>query len=254
MARQKGIIVIKGTVDGFNFYVRKGEPLVRKAGGGFDGNAIKTKPSMVRVRENGSEFGGCTKAAKQFKMALNSFLGKVRDGSVHYRLIQLFSQVKNLDAISIRGERNVHCGLLTDAGKDKLSGYVITSGNGLAQALGQSFQFGWHAEGFTIADFSVSRVPFPKGATHIELQAGYLLIDFQNNEHSFSKSEPFIIEKTSATTFVQIVPEAVPERDKSFKVGVVFLRFMQEVNGVLCPFKQVSHTVLEVVCIEDPLA
>lgn len=253
MARQNGIVVLKGTIEGLNFYIRKGEPLVRKAGGGFDGEAIKKKASMVRVRENGSEFGACTKAVKQFKMSLTAFLSQFRDGSSHQRLVQLFSQIKNLDEVSLRGERNVHQGLLTAAGREKLLGYVVTPGIGIAEALGNRFEFGWGAAGFTIADFLASRVLFPKGAAHIELKVGYLLIDFEHKKHSFSQSDPLIIEKNTSETSVQILPTIVPEGN-GFKIGVVFLRFMQEVNGTLYPFKELQYTALEVVYVESPSA
>ena len=52
MATQKGIISLTGTLGDINFYFRKGKAVARKAGGGFNGKAIKTKPSMVWIREN----------------------------------------------------------------------------------------------------------------------------------------------------------------------------------------------------------
>lgn len=57
MAYQKGLIELEGTLGGLNFYIKKGKPMVRKSGGGFTAKAIKTKPSMVRVRESNNEFG-----------------------------------------------------------------------------------------------------------------------------------------------------------------------------------------------------
>ena len=66
MATQKGIVSLVGTVGGVNFYFRKGKAVARKAGGGFSGKAIKTKASMMRVRENNSEFGHCSSVKKSF--------------------------------------------------------------------------------------------------------------------------------------------------------------------------------------------
>lgn len=42
MAKQEGLIRLRGTIDGVNFYFRKGKPIARKAGGGFNGASIKT--------------------------------------------------------------------------------------------------------------------------------------------------------------------------------------------------------------------
>uniref|UniRef100_UPI00404A21B5 hypothetical protein n=1 Tax=Gelidibacter sp. TaxID=2018083 RepID=UPI00404A21B5 len=57
MAKQKGVFPMVGTIGGVNFYYLNGKPVARAAGGGFNEKAIKTKKSMQRVRENGSEFG-----------------------------------------------------------------------------------------------------------------------------------------------------------------------------------------------------
>ena len=70
MAKQKGIIPLVGTIGGVNFYYLNGQPIARRAGGGFNGKAIKTKASMHRVRENASEFGHCSKVNKVFRHAL----------------------------------------------------------------------------------------------------------------------------------------------------------------------------------------
>ena len=70
MASQKGIFPLEGTLGGVNFYYRKGKAVARKSGGGFNGMAIKTKDSMVRVRENGSEFGSVSKVKKMIRMSV----------------------------------------------------------------------------------------------------------------------------------------------------------------------------------------
>ena len=51
MATYRGIIFIKGTIGGINFYDRLGKPTLREGGGGFTREAIKNSPRMVRVRE-----------------------------------------------------------------------------------------------------------------------------------------------------------------------------------------------------------
>jgi len=81
VAKVKSIIALNGTLGGINFYKRKGVPVARQAGGGFNGEAIKTKASMVHVRENGSEFKGCMQTVQFFKMGLQLFLSTFKDGT-----------------------------------------------------------------------------------------------------------------------------------------------------------------------------
>jgi hypothetical protein len=70
MAKQKSIIPLSGTLDGINFYIRKGTAVARKAGGGFNGKAIKNSPKMARVKENNTEFGHYSFVEKVFKDSL----------------------------------------------------------------------------------------------------------------------------------------------------------------------------------------
>ena len=137
MAKVKGIIQLKGTIGDINFYTRKGVALSRKAGGGFNGKAIKTKDSMVRVRENGSEFKGCMQSVQFFKMGLQPFLFRFKDGSLHERLVSLFTKLKDLDLVSARGSRTVFGGLQNLAGQGLLKNYVLTSGSRLEDVLHQ---------------------------------------------------------------------------------------------------------------------
>ena len=103
MAKVKGIIQMNGAIGNINFYIRKGVPLARKAGGGFTSDAIKTKESMLRVRENGSEFKGCMQSVQFFKMGLQPFLSTFKDGTLHQRLVSLFTKLKDLDFVAARG-------------------------------------------------------------------------------------------------------------------------------------------------------
>lgn len=64
MARQKGIIRLKGTVGGVNFYNNRYGDLARESGGGFDSNSSKKYP---RIKENNDEMGMASKVNKVFK-------------------------------------------------------------------------------------------------------------------------------------------------------------------------------------------
>src|SRR5690606_6194299 len=97
-----------------------GKQVARAAGGGFNGDAIRTKASMQRVRENGSEFGHCSKANKLFRRATHEFYEHYKFAGMHGHLMRLFTQLKDLDSISARGQRQVSVGVQTDAGNSLL--------------------------------------------------------------------------------------------------------------------------------------
>ncbi len=101
------------------------------AGGGFNGDAIKTKDSMVRVRENSTEFGAASKALKQFRRSLRPVFNPPKNKDLHQRLMRLFTQLKDLDGVSARGSRRVANGIVTVKGKHLLKNFVFLPTNAL---------------------------------------------------------------------------------------------------------------------------
>ena len=73
MARQKGIIKLKGTIGDITFYKTQDGHLAREKGG-IDASRIASDPAFQRTRENGSEFGRAGKAGKMLRTALRPLL------------------------------------------------------------------------------------------------------------------------------------------------------------------------------------
>ena len=247
MAKVKSIVRLQGTIGDLNFYLRKGVPLVRTAGGGFNGDAIKTKASMVRVRENGNEFKGCMEAVQFFKQGLQPFLCTFKDGTLHQRLVSLFTKIKNEDLVAVRGSRTVFGGLQTTAGQELLKNYLFSSGSRLEGVLQQKALFDW-TSGFSLPDFDGGRVSFPGGATHLALRVGYLSLDFANYASSFSATDTVYLTPMDAGTI--FIPTPILTAAAGIQVGVVFAQFVQEVNGQFYPLKNEQSVVLEVMSLE----
>ncbi|HMC00283.1 MAG TPA: hypothetical protein VKN14_04500, partial [Flavobacteriaceae bacterium] len=173
MARQKGLMKFSGTIGDLNFYVTKGVGYVRKAGGGFNGEAIRNKPSMQRVRENASEFGHCSTIKKQYRLALQHFLHDYKDPKLHGRMMTLFTKIKDLDTISERGQRHVGHGIKASTGKRLLKHFKFTP-TGLLDRLLANSSFSWANQTLSIVKLELKSSLFPKDATHIGLQLGVL--------------------------------------------------------------------------------
>jgi len=246
MAKVKSILGLQGTIGELNFYLRKGVPLVRKAGGGFDGKAIKTKDSMVRVRENSSEFKGCMQTVRFFKQGLQTFLCTFKDGTLHQRLVSLFTQIKNEDVVAARGLRTVFGGLQTTAGQQLLKNYLLSSSSRLDSILQHKILFDWES-GFTIPDFDGRLVSFSRGTTHLALRVGYLTFDFEHYTSSFGSTDIVYLAPADAGTVFIPTPTLVGA--EGMKVGVVMAQFVQEVNGQFYPLKNEQSAVLEVLGI-----
>ena len=106
MAKQKGILPIKGTIDNLTFVKRKGGFGVQKKVE-IDKKRIATDPAFARTRENGAEFGRAGVAGKLIRTALRSVLKHASDSDVTRRLTKAMMKVIKADETSERGKRNV---------------------------------------------------------------------------------------------------------------------------------------------------
>ncbi len=209
MARQKGLIKIVGTVGDLNYYITKGVAYARRAGGGFNGDAIKTKASMVRVRENASEFGHCSQVKKAFRMGLLPFLQGITGRSIHSRLMQLFLEIKALDAVSERGKRCVQEGLQTGKGKRLLRQFEFTPHHALLQTLIDQSPFDWATQALTVMDFYPKAFKAPKTATHVGVTLGVLDFDFESLDASLHISPTHFLEIGAGANSFVLAPTVV---------------------------------------------
>ncbi len=100
MARQKGIIKLKGTIGNITFYKTNDGHLAREKGG-IDAKRMATDPAFQRTHENGSEFGRAGKAGKVLRVALRLLLLNASDNRVVSRLTQSMVKVIQADTFSI---------------------------------------------------------------------------------------------------------------------------------------------------------
>ncbi len=106
MARQKGLIKLKGTIGDITFYKTKDGHLAKERTS-LDGARILSDPAFVRTKENGQEFGSAAGDGKLLRRAVNPNMITAKDNRVTSRLTQLFVKILKLDGTSVRGARNV---------------------------------------------------------------------------------------------------------------------------------------------------
>ncbi len=232
MARVTGPFKITGTIGGINFYQDGDMNIGRNAGGGFDGDAIKNKDSMVRVRENASEFGHCAAVKSTFMRALHPYLSKLKGRKLHSLMTSMFVQIKNLDPISGRGVRRVSPGLTTTDGRNLLLTYSYPERFTVDQALGNRFVVDPVTHTCSCSDFDVNGIAFPEFATHVGLLYGVVVMDFDVLHARAFLAEEYYISKKDANPSIILNPVTAPSGD-GVRIAVMGVRFYQEVNGVM---------------------
>ncbi len=249
MARQTGLLKIKGTLDNVTFYQSK-DGHMAKMKTSLDGDRIKNDPTFARTRENGSEFGSIATSGKLFRDSLRNITANAADKKLITRVTQLMSKIKNLDLTSIRGARNVGVGIGNTTAKALLKGFEFNSNALLASMLYKPYTLVPATGVITIAGLvPATDVVFPAGATHMSLTGGYANLNFATGVVDFKMTNVLNLAVTAPSTAVTLTPTAVPAGTGT-KIYLLKIEFFQLVNGVQYSLKNGSFNALRIIDVQ----
>ena len=245
MAKIDGIVEIQGTVKGVTFY-RSKDGMLARAKGGISKKRMSTDPAFQRTRENGVEFGHNAKMGKLLRNSASSLLLLAKDFRVSSRLSQSMSQIKNMDLVSDRGQRQVSVGIQTVEGKKVLKGFDFNN----KASMGSVFKGELDLDPVTgivvLTDFNPAvHLSIPFGTTHVSFSTAMAVVDFELAVYKtrYGNKENFAVTAPMAThTFTP--SEIPPGTGTSFYFFLI--EFFQEMNGNQYPLKNNSYNVLTV--------
>lgn len=249
MARQVGIIKLKGTLDDISFYKSSDGHLARTKGG-IDANRIANDPAFQRTRENGSEFGRAGKAGKLIRNSIRVLLQNAKDKRVVSRLTKDLVAITKTDLVNPRGERTVEDGNLSD-----LLGFEFNLNGKLGSTLFTPFSVAFdRATGsadVTLAAFSPTvRIAAPSGTTHFNIVMGAAEEDFVNDTFVFETASSGILPYTAPDTAPIAMNVPLTANSVLPVIEVVGIEFYQEVNGQMYPLKNGAFNALSVALID----
>src|SRR5690606_12281695 len=193
MAKQKGIIKLKGTIGGITFYKTSLDGHLAREKGGIEASRIANDPAFQRTRENGAEFGSAGKAGKMLRTAIRPLLLNSADSRMASRLTQQMVRVIQADTTNDRGQRNV-----LDGETELLTGFEFN----IRGKLGTSFFAPFTSNIDRVAGELTVDVPSfvpvnmlaaPSGTTHFKIISAAAEIDFENETYVMSNSETAIL-------------------------------------------------------------
>ena len=250
MARQKGIIKLKGTIGDITFYKTQDGHLAREKGG-IDANRIKNDPAFQRTRENGSEFGRAGKAGKILRTALRPLLINSADGRMVSRLTQAMVKVIQADLISDRGLRNV-----IDGEAELLFGFEFNIRGKLGTTLFTPFVAAIDRVLGSITIDIASFVPTnmiaaPSGTTHFKIVSGGAEIDFEAETFVETHAATAILPWTATPTLAINQTSTVTAASTKPLFLALGIEFYQEVNGQMYPLKNGAFNPLSIVKVDS---
>jgi len=246
MARQKGIIKLKGTVGDITFYKSIDGYLAREKGG-VEASRIATDPAFIRTRENNAEFGNATMAGKLLRDTVRALSMNTADSRVTSRLTKQMAKIKNLDTTSIRGERSVAKGMATPEGKLLMKGFNFNLKAPMGAVLHKSYELDTVTGEFIIPLLSTTNdVSIPIGTTHVIFKEGYAVVDFVTGNSELVVSPETRLPIVPAFDEVNLLPSPLPTIAGT-KFIILCIEFVQEVNGADYSLKNGAYNVMTVI-------
>ena len=246
MAKQKGIIKIKGTVGDLTFYKSQDGDMVRQKGG-VDKERIANDPAFVRTRENGKEFGASGSAGKLVQGTLRSMLMTASDPRVYSRLLRQMSFIKNLDTTSARGSRNVGVGIAAPGALALLKGFDFNNRAILKGILFKPYTVVTATGVITITGLvPANDVLYPQGATHMTLKGAWAKINFQTGVTQLQLSNVVNLPINTAPGNVVLTPVGTPTGTGT-NLFLLEIEFFQMVNGSQYSLKNGAFNALCIV-------
>lgn len=250
MGKQSGIFKIEGTLDGVTFYRSRDGRFLVKRKSGVNGERIKNDPEFARTRENGLEFANIASSGKTLRQALADMIYDVNDVTKVSRLTAVMAKVKNLDASSVRGERNVATGIATPEGKEALKFFNFNSDARMSAVLKSDYELDPVGMTISINGFTPERnLGAPEGATHVELSGGFLNLDFASGDSELVLTN---VENLGIDNTESDVTLTFPSTPAGSGVNFYLLKvaFFQELNGTQYPLNNGAYNALQLIEVE----
>lgn len=250
MARQKGIIKLKGTIGDITFYKTKDGHLAREKGG-IDASRIASDPAFQRTRENGSEFGRAGKAGKLLRTAFRPLLLNSADSRMVSRLTQRMVKVIQADQVSERGLRNV-----IDGEAELLFGFEFNIRGKLGTSLFAPFVGTIdRAAGEIKVDLAsfipANMIAAPSGTTHFKIISAGAEVDFEAETFMVATSETVILPWDGTSTApINQVNAVTPASTKPLFL-TIGVEFYQEINGQMYPLKNGAFNPLSIAKVDS---
>ncbi|WP_234110721.1 hypothetical protein [Chryseobacterium sp. R2A-55] len=248
MARQKGIVKLKGTMGDITFYRTRDGYMAREKGG-ITAERMRNDPAFQRTRENMAEFGRAGKAGKMLRASFQALLRTAADPRMVGRLTKEMVKVIQLDPINPRGQRTV-----VDGDMERLAGFEFN----INAKLGTTFYAPYvstldresNTAGVSIDPFvPTDSIAAPAGSTHFKLVCGSSDLDFQTGVYTSEVAESDTLPLSNVPTTLLELENGLPTGSTHPQFLILGINFYQEVNGTFYELKNGAFNALQIVKI-----
>ena len=247
MAKQTGIIKLKGTIGGITFYKTSQDGHLAREKGGIPADRMANDPAFQRTRENGSEFGTAGKAGKLLRTSLRALLQNASDTRMVGRLTKMMVKVVQADETNPRGKRNV-----IDGESELLEGFEFNKNGKLGRTIYAPYSTTIdRVTGKLTVDIpsfiALNMISAPSGSSHFKIISAGVDIDFENETYVVDTNDSEILPWDVNPTTVISLENTVPANSTHPLFLALGIEFYQEVNEEKYPLKNGAYNALALV-------
>lgn len=246
MAKQTGIITLKGSVGRLSFYKTKDGYLAREKGG-VEKSRIMNDPRFARTRENIREFTDNATSSKLLRDALRPVISQIGDKRLNLRITQSMMQVLKSDLLNVRGDRRVK-----EGDWNLLKDLEMNAGSSLGSTLFFEIGINDAAGSWEVSLPEINPkdlIAIPSGASHFKISATGVGVDFDLGSRTVI---------SAGTGSISILAPFLPQTltvDKTQLSGTHFVfvlsvEFVQLVNGVEYSINNGAHNAAKIIGVE----
>lgn len=242
MAKQTGVITLKGPVGRLSFYKTRNGYLAREKGG-VEKSRIMNDPRYARTRENIREFTDNANSSKLLRDALRPVISKIGDKRLNLRITQSMMKVLKSDETSVRGERRVKLGNWDLLKEMEMNAASSLSSTLFFEILSNDTPAAWEIQlpAFTPGDM----LAIPNGSTHYRISATGVGVDFDLGTRAvLTVSSP-----TLSVLDPGLAQSLIVDKGQLSGTHFVFLlsvEFIQIVNGVEYSINNGAHNAAKI--------
>jgi hypothetical protein len=230
MAKQSGIIKLRGALDGIVF-VRTKDGNFAKVRSGSLKRKMATDPKYQRTRENMNEFKAAGKAAGLVKLPFAGLLARNADTYCAGRLTKLMMAFIKLDSTSDRGERTPGRALASPSVQAMLENFNFNINAKLQAVLYNLPTVNVNSGIISLANFNAQKdLALPANTTHVSLSGAWAKIDLDAGQWEVQLTNVINMPIGNTTNNVALTPAALPTQ-AGLNLFVLKVEFFEEVNG-----------------------
>jgi hypothetical protein len=165
-------------------------------------------------------------------------------------MFKVMSVVKNYDAVSVRGARNVATGIQTIEGLNALKGFDFNNRALLQSVFHAPYSVDVATGAISIVDLNPKeQLYYPSGASHFSMRSAFVNLDFSTGVSDITYSDVVNRKIAPIVETHVLTPSGVPSGSGT-QLFLILIEFFQEVNAVQYSLKNGSFNVLNILEVD----